>query len=1273
MAIQFQCQGCGNPFSVGDQMAGQMAQCNRCGAVVTVPSAMPAPQASYGAPAANWQATPGMPAGPAGYPAPGYPMQSGYGPTQSGFAPAPQAAPGAYPGMQPNMQYPSAAQPMPGGGMYNPSLPPAKPANSGGMTMPLLIGGGVAAAVLVLGGVLFFAFGSRSDSGPDIATASNPPTAPVTPTQTPPTPPAATTTTAPAPAPATQTTPSPFAPPATATNASTTPAATNSDSENPFDSPAPASSSSGTPSSAPASAATPLSSTPAATTPAIVPATPSIGAGGKPVVPLRVRLDIGSGNRPSAALESEVDDEAWEKPTGFGKEKEETLAPWSAKADPTPAPLDYKRGKIKADFPKDARYELELPEGPSNYVFAHASAWGQNAYLPVDLRTGKTVGKPVVTDIHAWHPKFSPDGRYVAFPGFGSRGPIKVFSFATGEQIQEIQENEGDWIRKITFAGSHKLLVAVWGSNWKHRLHMWDLKTGELTLEVQLPDDWNSRLIEESVTVSPGGKYVACVLGNKLSIVDLETGQAAGQVPIGERMVWSRGSGFSSDGSRFALFGYFSGAGDRLVVLDMNQGVVQTNVRTNIHFGFGNDGPSVQFTPDDEMLLYKSEVLIDTKSGRPVWKFDNRRHETVKMLRMSDVLIMIRDGKQPGLQTVSAPGSQITKALEHVRRGGSGSDVNLPPLTEAKLATGTQKTLPEQPVKWAYQPRGGEAGYTGTAKSILVAAAGENIRGARFAGPGLGQVVLHRESRSTAEGRPESKFQVERLDLATGDKTSAMPIPEPYALCDASPSGNLAAIAFTETDRKVTRVDVVALSPKKHILGLRPYTEDASNADTRIRARSSDNAGEARTIALLNDERLLTLNPKGKLVVWDVATGGAVYYYEKFGRLLAFSSDREHFVAVHKGNFRMFKATTGEVVGSLETPFNGTYCRGAAFRADGAELCAVMDAGHDKIVVRWNLTTGQVEQEFPISGDALRGAGNEQSSEKNLVYRGNEHLLVANEYLLDLNRRAVVWRYVNISDNVVIGNSDAKSWHCLARGGDDEGAVTLIARDMPSQKVIAGAGDVQLGEQLLLFPGGAVKLDVDLSGVGLQAHHSAAQKAIEESLAQRGIAIQPTGVPMTLRAGEQATGAKLGVSKSTDPFGGRGLPRLNQTPDQVIDQKVLQSHFAILDSSGRTAWSQTISVPMRSWGSVKEGDAQSILRQEMYDNFTSMLSAKRVSLGIPTFIFKPLSQIIAGESEFYSGGERDPKAREKTPQGTPPTGQPNQPFSSNPFGGATTP
>jgi hypothetical protein len=522
------------------------------------------------------------------------------------------------------------------------------------------------------------------------------------------------------------------------------------------------------------------------------------------------------------------------------------------------------------------------------------------------------------------------------------------------------------------------------------------------------------------------------------------------------------------------------------------------------------------------------------------------------------------------------------------------------------------------------------------------------------------------------DGRPESKYQIERLDLATGAKTTALPIPEPYALCDASPSGNLAAIAFTENERKVTRVDVLALSPRKHLLGLRPYTEDASKADARLKSSFQENAGTARTIVLINDERLLTLNPRGKLVVWDVATGNTVYYYEKFGRLLAFTSGREHFVGVHKGHFRIFKSDTGEVVGSLETPYSGAYCRGAAIRADGGELCAVMDAGHDKIVVRWNLATGQVEQEFPISGDAFRGSGNEQASEKNLAYRGNDHLLIANEYLLDLAKRAIVWRYANISDNVVLGNSDAKSWHCLARGGDEEGVVMLVSRDMPSQRVISGAANVDLADQLLLFPGGAVKLDIDLSAVGLQAHHASAQKAIEESLAHRGIGIRSDGIPMTLRAGEQATGAKLGVSKSTNPFGAPALPRFNQTPDQVIDQKVLHSHFAILDSSGHPAWTQTISVPMRSWGSIKEGDAQSILRQEMYDSFTLMLSAKRVSLGIPTFIFKPLTQIVVGESEFYPGGERDPKSREK-PQEAAPVGQPNQPFSSNPFGAAARP
>src|SRR4051794_9557409 len=39
MTIDFQCPDCGQPYQLGDHLAGQQARCKTCGAAITIPAA----------------------------------------------------------------------------------------------------------------------------------------------------------------------------------------------------------------------------------------------------------------------------------------------------------------------------------------------------------------------------------------------------------------------------------------------------------------------------------------------------------------------------------------------------------------------------------------------------------------------------------------------------------------------------------------------------------------------------------------------------------------------------------------------------------------------------------------------------------------------------------------------------------------------------------------------------------------------------------------------------------------------------------------------------------------------------------------------------------------------------------------------------------------------------------------------------------------------------------------------------------------------------------
>src|SRR5438128_140249 len=68
MAITFECEGCGKPFTVGDQFAGKIGQCKRCGLRMTIPST--SVEDAYGLDEAHAEAAPLPPRSPVQGPAP---------------------------------------------------------------------------------------------------------------------------------------------------------------------------------------------------------------------------------------------------------------------------------------------------------------------------------------------------------------------------------------------------------------------------------------------------------------------------------------------------------------------------------------------------------------------------------------------------------------------------------------------------------------------------------------------------------------------------------------------------------------------------------------------------------------------------------------------------------------------------------------------------------------------------------------------------------------------------------------------------------------------------------------------------------------------------------------------------------------------------------------------------------------------------------------------------------------------------------------------------
>jgi len=1025
MAIPFQCHQCGGQFAAPDQLAGKKAKCQRCGAVVQVPHA--AAGSSEGAVAAQafgmamagqgasgqWPGATGQAAGGDLFQSPGMPAAN------------PLTPMGANP-------YGQAANPYgQAGGTY---LQPAVGAGGGGMPWGWILGGG--AALIVLAGLIGLVMTissmlSRPDPGPGPIAANLPNNQP----------------------------------------------AVNPDvpepAKNPFEQAqkAPANQNASAPPVAPASA--PGTATPASDENPFVP----VASGENPfanaeqvALPDRPRgLPKGgeelnnpfgedtTGNVPAAGTPAATEADMT-KPAG-----------WALKPDPPALPIEYKKGKISIPFPD--RAELRLPHGPSHFVLGAINDFRADAFQVFDLRSGKAIGKQVMTpdEFGRQEEVFSPDGRYLAAvqrqQGDAETTPIIVWSFITGD-VHRTLEVEGKHSTPTLRFGAPHQLISLHNPDWdNYTLSVWDLQTGNKLKEIRLPSNRDAQLRPESLSISPGGRYACLLIGKQLGAIDLTTGDPAGAITLSEPPSSCEGTMFSPDGAELAVV-VSQGSGQHLYVFDIATGrvLLDKDYRGRLqHFHY--QGPQIDWLPDKSGLVYAGHLLLERNTGEEVWVFPTTDGNPRRLISAGDILVLLRERSAKVLKTEELPEKDIAKAMQSVKDGGAAVDSALPPLTTADLFSATAATLPNGFVQWAVRPDVGGTPPRGQEREILIAKEGESVQRMIFAAPESGKVVVQKEV--TAKGGPgraqSRQIVIERYDTISGSKGNTLPLPNVYQLGDVSPSGDFAVVAFAKETGKFDRLDVVGLAPKKHICAWRPFGGEQDKKPDDPHKRHFWNWGWSNDpkllvwAAMIDDQHVLTINTAGKLICWKVPECKAVYYFEDFGEPLALSAGRRYLAGGHFGEFRVFDAHTGQCVGDLEAPALGTRAIRGGFRPDGGELAAVIDAGPDKMLVRWNLIDGKIVQEIPIPGQTVGWHApfhfSHNGARAGLEYRGDKFVLLDDQFLVNLGTRAVTWRYHLTGGYFAVNAPDQSTWYGIRKNNASDNSIFLTSTATPSQAV----------------------------------------------------------------------------------------------------------------------------------------------------------------------------------------------------------------------------
>lgn len=340
--------------------------------------------------------------------------------------------------------------------------------------------------------------------------------------------------------------------------------------------------------------------------------------------------------------------------------------------------------------------------------------------------------------------------------------------------------------------------------------------------------------------------------------------------------------------------------------------------------------------------------------------------------------------------------------------------------------------------------------------------------------------VQHQATASPMESREHGmQWAIALINLKEGNSSDWITLPDNLSAKAISPDGKImaAAPAARLGDRPV-ELDLVALGagdPKIQAAFI-PY--EAENDHTR----------QVGWVRFIDETHLLTLNDargaQERLIFWNYHDSAfhAVWSLDlrhHFGGDPLLTPDLKYVLVMDGKGSYFVEAATGRTAAAMLDPTAGSWY------ANQSLILAISPSG--KLLARSTDTRVRIislGQDCKMLCDIPRPPGENGASsagEPSIIWAGNDYLLMDNRYLIDVNKKMIIWTYGGLA---AVRRRDQSDLFCA---GDQlwqmrsAGSGTILSPlDIPSDEVKKTVANLDINEVMAVRPGVKITLDIDI-------------------------------------------------------------------------------------------------------------------------------------------------------------------------------------------------